>query len=207
MRFLQYLFIWDFLDENLDEERPLADLVKDSINHLTNDLGKDPWAEDFADDVIGDLERNYESFVPEDFSKYQEWASAVASEVSRQVNRDYKLEEDTKEVHDLGNEYDGGYPALRTWVCYINNRELGTVEAANEDDAFSKMMSTWPEYEYNNSDATVIPAEDDIENISMLEELEDADAYSAHLDLCPECGAEHSYDKDTGICINCGFNI
>lgn len=79
---------WDFLDESVDEELELADLVKDSINHLTNDLGKDPWAEDFADEVIGDLERNYGSFVPEDFDKYQEWCSAVASEVSRQVNKE-----------------------------------------------------------------------------------------------------------------------
>ena len=77
---------WDFLDESAEDTRTFAEIVKDSINHLTNDLGKDPWAEDFADAVIGDLERNYESFVPEDFTKYQEWCSAVASEVSRQVN-------------------------------------------------------------------------------------------------------------------------
>ena len=117
------------------------------------------------------------------------------------------LDEEVEELHDLGNTYDGGYPEKRTWICYINNRELGTVVAANEDDAFAKMESTWPEYEYNNSDAMVFPAEDDLENISVLEELEDADTYGARLDLCPECGAEHAYDKDTGICINCGFNI
>ena len=79
--------------ESLSEEMSLADLVKDSISHLTNDLGKDPWVEDFADEVIGDLERNYENYVPEDFAKYQEWCSAVACEVSRQVNKDYRLDE------------------------------------------------------------------------------------------------------------------
>lgn len=77
---------WDFLDEELTEELSFADTVKDSINHLVNDLGKDPLADDFADDVIGDLERNYTNFVPEEFSKYQEWCSAVACEVSRQIN-------------------------------------------------------------------------------------------------------------------------
>ena len=38
------------------------------------------------------------------------------------------------------------------------------------------------------------------------DELEDADTYRNRLELCPECGDEHSYDKETGFCINCGFN-
>ena len=84
----------DLLDESIEDEKSLSDLVKDSINHLTNDLGKDPWADDFADDVISDIERNYETFVPEDFNKYQKWCSEVACEVSRQVNRG--LTEDNK---------------------------------------------------------------------------------------------------------------
>ena len=40
---------------------------------------------------------------------------------------------------------------------------------------------------------------------SMLEELEDTETYLARLTLCPECGKD-SFDKETGICINCGFN-
>ena len=123
----------DTLVEAPQEEYELATLVKDSINHLTNDLGKDPWADDFADDVIGDLECNYENYVPTDFDKYQEWCSAVASEVSRQVNRS--------------------------------------------------------------------------EPASFLEELEEPEAYRERLGLCPECGADKAFDKDTGFCIECGFNI
>lgn len=38
------------------------------------------------------------------------------------------------------------------------------------------------------------------------DELEDAETYRNRLELCPECGDEHSYDKETGFCINCGFN-
>lgn len=41
----------------------------------------------------------------------------------------------------------------------------------------------------------------------FLEELEDADAYRARLADCPECGFKESFDHETGICINCGFNI
>ena len=41
---------------------------------------------------------------------------------------------------------------------------------------------------------------------SMLEELEESDDYSKRLAMCPECGAT-SFDHETGICINCGFNV
>lgn len=71
---------------------------------------------------------------------------------------DEEAEEPTKEpesLHDLGNEYDGGYP---------------------------KETSK-----------------------SVLEELEDADVYRERLALCPECG-ENTFDHDTGLCLNCGFN-
>ena len=73
-------------DGGYPEEYDLVTLVGDSINHLTNDLGKDVWADDFADDVIADLENNYNIYIPEDIEKYSIWCSDVASEVSRQVN-------------------------------------------------------------------------------------------------------------------------
>lgn len=123
----------DTLVEDTQEEYDLATLVKDSINHLTNDLGKDPWADDFADDVIADLENNYDIYVPEDMAKYGNWCHNVASEVSRQINRS--------------------------------------------------------------------------EPASFLEELEEPEAYRERLELCPECGANSTFDSETGICINCGFNI
>lgn len=76
---------WDFLDEDLSE-LSFSEMVADSIKHLTNDIGKDPMADDFADLVISDIEDNYEVEIPEDPEKYRDWASAVACEVSRQVN-------------------------------------------------------------------------------------------------------------------------
>lgn len=120
------------LSEDLGDTRSLEELVKDSINHLTNDLGKDPWADDFADDVIADLENNYDIYVPEDMAKYGNWCHNVASEVSRQVNRSEQ---------------------------------------------------------------------------SFLEELEEPEAYRERLCLCPECGTDKTFDKETGFCIECGFML
>lgn len=42
---------------------------------------------------------------------------------------------------------------------------------------------------------------------SFLEELEEPEDYRARLADCPECGVAESFDHETGICVNCGFNI
>ena len=136
---------WDFLEEDL-QELSFSEMVADSINHLINDLGKDSSAEDFVDNVITDIENNYDIEVPEDPEKYRDWTSAVACEVSRQLNNSSISEDvEPKVLHDLGNEYDGGYPA------------------------------------------------------------ETPEVSDSHLKLCPECGKE-TFDIETGICVECGFN-
>jgi hypothetical protein len=66
------------------------------------------------------------------------------------TNFDEELESD--EMHDLGNEYDGGYPK-------DNKPELPEIDEVSD----------------------------------------------AHLKLCPECG-KTTFDTETGICVNCGFN-
>ncbi len=117
-----------------EDTMSLEDLVKDSINHLTNDLGKDPWVEDFADDVIVDIEKNYDTYVPKDIDHYNHWCSAVAGEVSRQVNNQLDEEaEDPKEVHDLGNTYDGSYP------------EVDPLDTLEEAADYRKRLTACPE--------------------------------------------------------------
>jgi hypothetical protein len=133
---------WDFLDEDIDATKSLADLVKDSINHLVNDIGRDSSTEDFADDVITDIENNYDIEVPEDPEKYRDWASAVACEVSRQLNNPLDEDLDSEELHDLGNEYDGGYPT--------EGSKLAELE---DTDEYSKRLTTCPECGEKSYDA------------------------------------------------------
>jgi hypothetical protein len=81
------------------------------------------------------------------------------------------LDEDT-EPHDLGNEYDGGYPATQTWVCYFDGVDIGTVEAATEDEALEKMQREYPEYPYglrHEVDIWVEPADDDTFDLDFPE--------------------------------------
>jgi hypothetical protein len=140
---------WDFLNEDLDDTRTLADLVKDSINHLTNDLGKDPWAEDFADDVIKDIENNYDIEVPEDMEHYNHWCSAVAGEVSRQLNNPISEEVEPEAVRDLGNEYDGGYPADD---IVSEPEEKSMLEELEDADSYKSRLVMCPECGFETLD-------------------------------------------------------
>ena len=75
------------LSEELYDNLSFSDMVADSINHLLNSRGMDPYADDFADEVISDLERNYFESVPENPERYINWCDAVICEVARQVDR------------------------------------------------------------------------------------------------------------------------
>lgn len=99
-------------------------------------------------------------------------------------------------------------PKLLTWICEFDGQEIGIVEAATEEEAIKKMMSEYPEYHYGEYDGCFgVYLEEAIEKPkSMLEELEDADTYRERLTLCPECGGATTFDNETGMCINCGFN-
>lgn len=39
-----------------------------------------------------------------------------------------------------------------TWICVFNDKEIGTVDAATEDEALEKMQQEFPEYNYGEAD-------------------------------------------------------
>lgn len=78
----------------------MEELVTDSINHLINDLGKDPAADDFADEVIGDIERNCNVDISDEPVRYRDWCSAVACEVSRQLNNKSEFKSFLEELEE-----------------------------------------------------------------------------------------------------------
>lgn len=42
------------------------------------------------------------------------------------------------------------------WTCFFDNKEVGTVEAANEQEAYEKMEQTWPELQYGLYDGVAV---------------------------------------------------
>ena len=72
------------LTESVNE---FAHEVAIAMQHLMNDIGRDPTDEDFAEDVVLEMEKSTpEEELPTDPLKYREWANAIMCEVSRQLN-------------------------------------------------------------------------------------------------------------------------
>ena len=213
---------WDFLDEDL-EELSFAEMVADSINHLINDLGKDSSAEDFADDVIKDIENNYDIEVPEDPEKYRDWASAVASEVSRQLNNPDNLTEaslsdiaaaansefgsswNSEDLLDMaGAEDDFRHTDIHTGMTPSEKAKYDREQ--EEEKAYKAKLARWKKYQKAKQEDLEPEAVHDLGNeYDGGYPNETSEVSDSHLKLCPECGKE-TFDIETGICVECGFN-
>ena len=65
----------------------MRSIIADSINHMINDLGYDANDEEFPDDVLADIEDNYDDVnVPTEPRAYAAWASEIFAEIARQVS-------------------------------------------------------------------------------------------------------------------------
>jgi hypothetical protein len=118
-----------------------------------------------------------------------------------------------------------------TWICEFDGKEIGTVDAVTEEEAYEAMENKYPDLNYSLHDgvAVVYPADkselteflEDVKELhdlgntydggypadGNLETLEEPDTYGERLADCPECGATKSFDHETGICIGCGFSL
>lgn len=52
----------------------------------------------------------------------------------------------------VGHLIEGITNKVLTWTCFFDDKEIGTVEAATEDEALEKMMDKYPEYPYSKYD-------------------------------------------------------
>lgn len=125
-----------------DEAQKVYDEMYNIDGMLTFSFGKDglpilnAWNVDLLR-KLGSINIEFED------TRYEDAAAAAWGKTP--------VRENVEELHDLGNEYDGGYPTEK------------------------------PE-------------------LSEIDEVSDS-----HLALCPECGKD-SFDTETGICVECGFN-
>ncbi len=72
---------------------------------------------------------------------------------------------------------------LRTWICFFDGRDVGTVEAANEYEAKVKMMDEYPEYPYSLYDGCFwVAPEDDAESDTLTEASKYKDSIELHYD-------------------------
>ena len=174
----------DFLDEDF-QELSFSEIVTDSINHLINDLGKDSSAEDFADDVINDIENNYNTEIPDDPEKYRDWASAVACEVSIQLNN---LINEAVKSEELDEHVNEEHPAIES------EQKLDGIDNALVDCEVADVITHSEDEKPVDCKGKKKPLEKPLtEATTMID--------------CPECGAKKAFDKEAGVCNNCGFII
>ena len=112
---------------------------------------------------------------------------------------DFLDEETLKEAADFSHlSMDDLFKALADM-----KKEFGTNCKVTIDEV-NNFIANW-----KPSSKNLEPAKEscDAEHKDFLDTLEEAADYRNHLTLCPECGAEEGFDKETGICIECGFNF
>ena len=82
-------------------------------------------------------------------------------------------------------------------------KEFGTNYKVTIDEV-NNFIANW-----KPSSKNLEPAKEscDAGHRDLLDTLEEATDYRNRLTLCPECGAEEGFDKETGICIECGFSF
>lgn len=111
--------------------------------------------------------------------------------------------EDTVECawcEDLFEKSDCRYAINLGWLC---SNCQAAIMSRGETLTFKE--NNYLDFLDEDTDTEVV-AESEETPKSMIEVLEDADTYRKRLTLCPECGNETAFDRETGLCINCGFN-
>jgi hypothetical protein len=180
---------WDFLDEefeaddnseNLEEAVSANTDVEFEYTDLKVTLqGKKRDADDWDE---------AEDTVSHTFTKSRD-------DVATDIWENFITEEDVKDV-------EGGLEALEddaAWDEFLSTHFDDLVEKYQDKLLDYYRTEAAKEYEETHSLGESCK--------SFLEELEEAVDYRARLADCPECGFKESYDHETGICINCGFNI
>ena len=76
-----------------------------------------------------------------------------------------------------------------------------------EDDAIEAFTASYSSEYSEFGDDYYFESVEKQHTKSFEEELGDPEKFLVHFSSCPECGADKSFDHETGICINCGFII
>ncbi len=171
---------WDFLDEKLDID--FSNVIDSSDMEI---FGVEPIGENTYKAVL--LKR----FENVSFRGYDE------------------IEKVEAEMFDLGGLFvfhfgKDGLPKLGRWDPELLN-SLGNCEIIFDDEKYDQACEET--FNRHSSKLEDLDPEElhDLGNEYDGGHPEIDDVSDSHLELCPECGKE-TFDTETGICVECGFN-
>lgn len=196
---------WDFLDEDTE--------LKESAGNETVDLEYD----DLTITICGP-KRDVD-----DWDEVEHTGSYTLTldkdEVATTIWENFITEEDVTDVPgglEALDDDDAWAKFLETHFDALFEKYYDALLKHYEDDATEAYEENYGWYEYQSDlederadyeyEASRDRYYESTDEKSMLEELEDADAYNKRLQGCPECG-KTSFDVDTAICINCGLDL
>lgn len=196
---------WDFLDEDTE--------LKESAGNETVDLEYD----DLTITICGP-KRDVD-----DWDEVEHTGSYTLTldkdEVATTIWENFITEEDVTDVPgglEALDDDDAWAKFLETHFDALFEKYYDALLKHYEDDATEAYEENYGWYEYQSDlederadyeyEASRDRYYESADKNSMLEELEDADAYNKRLQGCPECG-KTSFDVDTAICINCGLDL
>ena len=196
---------WDFLDEDTE--------LKESAGNETVDLEYD----DLTITICGP-KRDVD-----DWDEVEHTGSYTLTldkdEVATTIWENFITEEDVTDVPgglEALDDDDAWAKFLETHFDALFEKYYDALLKHYEDEATEAYEENYGWYEYQSDlederadyeyEASRDRYYESANKNSMLEELEDADAYNKRLQACPECG-KTSFDTDTAICINCGLDL
>lgn len=185
--------------KKIEYQIPLLDLYAE-------DFIEDKYQEPLTDAAQKKLEAIYNSFLSLDFARNALDAGIVKNRPS-QLDSNHNIEKSWRAEGKI--TFDCPVSSLSSKAQeVINAAKVGTTEPTSNTS-----LKTIDCYRLANALIRYFDGDIAFFNTRELltasldhEELEEAADYRARLTLCPECGTD-SFDQETGICINCGFNI
>lgn len=165
-----------YTDESLTEDVEInkqMDLYNEFVKYLQKMVEQDEDALEEAKklgnkEVIAAIEKRLEN------SK-AELKAALPTTVKDEVTADElptpeetEMEAPAENKEDKKEKKESLTEGLRTWTCWFDGNEMGTVEAATEEEAYAKMEETWPELHYGEYDgvAEVWPEDGNLDEAS-----------------------------------------
>ena len=149
-----------YTDESLTEDVEInkqMDLYNEFVKYLQKMVEQDEDALEEAKklgnkEVIAAIEKRLEN------SKAELKAAlpaTVKDEVSAEelpTPEEAEMEAPAENKEDKKEKKESLTESLRTWTCWYEGHDIGTVEAETEEKAQEEMMAKYPEYQYNNTD-------------------------------------------------------
>ena len=181
---------WDFFDEEVDP--------KDPFDHHDPDYDEDEATDILANEIDTAWDSRYDDALDTSDFFNEDFDEPVSDDEGEEEESIFDEAESVEDVVDiLVKDEEEAIAAYEEAAEKIE--ELAAEESIEETKELLDHIKE-EEVEHIEELKELLPEEDETSEISVEESL-------TVLSDCPECGAEKAFDRESGVCNNCGFII